>query len=480
MAGWTCKDAEEIEWDGTIKAKVLNGTIKGDLTPSYGYTDIINNKSITNVFDGVDDYVEIPHNAAQLGANLSQGFTISAWINPRSVGETSGRILDKNTSDLGANGWRYGCLSLNRVFFIINAGTQSSCANNAVPYKVWTHVILTISSGQLANFYVNGVLSGTADQDLVQTISTITTTNVMRIGNRSTATDRTFDGSIRSVKMWNRVLTASEIARDYAGITPANPIHHFKLGGDYTDYGSVGVTATNSGSTVDNVFSNNVYINGNVTIGQGAAGVDYTLTFDGETNDGLITWMEDEDYFLFGDDIYLSKVVYDDLQFIVGSGKLPAANYPTYETFTTSTRAYAFSVDDYIYCDANELPHWWKEGTAGNAHLHFTLKTEQNTGADRYAKFQVILAYADNSEVWTEQTMTGEYTIPTGTAALTNLYVDMGDVTLTNYLIGAQITCRVKRIAATGGTEYADDVYITQTGIHLQKDTLGSRQETIK
>ena len=30
-----------------------------------------------NVFDGVDDYVEIPHNAAQLGANLSNGFTIS-------------------------------------------------------------------------------------------------------------------------------------------------------------------------------------------------------------------------------------------------------------------------------------------------------------------------------------------------------------------------------------------------------------------
>ena len=41
----------------------------------------------------------------------------------------------------------------------------------------------------------------------------------------------------------------------------------------------------------------------NVTIGNGSAGVDYTLTFDGETNDGIITWMEDEDYFKFGDDV---------------------------------------------------------------------------------------------------------------------------------------------------------------------------------
>lgn len=43
-----------------------------------------------------------------------------------------------------------------------------------------------------------------------------------------------------------------------------------------------------------------------VTIGGGAAGTDYTLTFDGETNDGVITWKEDEDEFEFSDDIQLT------------------------------------------------------------------------------------------------------------------------------------------------------------------------------
>jgi hypothetical protein len=43
-----------------------------------------------------------------------------------------------------------------------------------------------------------------------------------------------------------------------------------------------------------------------VSIGGGTAGVDYTLTFDGETNDGVITWMEDEDYFQFQDDVLFS------------------------------------------------------------------------------------------------------------------------------------------------------------------------------
>ena len=39
----------------------------------------------------------------------------------------------------------------------------------------------------------------------------------------------------------------------------------------------------------------------NLTIGSGSAGVDYTLTFDGENSDGVLTWMEDEDLFKFSD-----------------------------------------------------------------------------------------------------------------------------------------------------------------------------------
>jgi len=39
------------------------------------------------------------------------------------------------------------------------------------------------------------------------------------------------------------------------------------------------------------------------TFGVGTAGTDIVLTFDGETNDGVITWMEDEDLFKFSDAI---------------------------------------------------------------------------------------------------------------------------------------------------------------------------------
>lgn len=40
-----------------------------------------------------------------------------------------------------------------------------------------------------------------------------------------------------------------------------------------------------------------------LTIGNGLAGTDYSLTFDGETNDGVFKWMEYEDYFDFLDGV---------------------------------------------------------------------------------------------------------------------------------------------------------------------------------
>ena len=44
-----------------------------------------------------------------------------------------------------------------------------------------------------------------------------------------------------------------------------------------------------------------------LTFGSGTAGTDIVITFDGETNDGVLKWMEDEDYFEFSDDILISS-----------------------------------------------------------------------------------------------------------------------------------------------------------------------------
>ena len=42
-----------------------------------------------------------------------------------------------------------------------------------------------------------------------------------------------------------------------------------------------------------------------ITIGDASAGTDITVTFDGESADGVLTWMEDEDQFKFSDDVMI-------------------------------------------------------------------------------------------------------------------------------------------------------------------------------
>ena len=44
-----------------------------------------------------------------------------------------------------------------------------------------------------------------------------------------------------------------------------------------------------------------------ITIGDGTAGTDIAVTFDGETSDGVLTWMEDEDHFKFSDDVVIDS-----------------------------------------------------------------------------------------------------------------------------------------------------------------------------
>ena len=63
----------------------------------------------------------------------------------------------------------------------------------------------------------------------------------------------------------------------------------------------------NEGGPITKLVSNTL------TFGAGTAGTDITITYDGETNDGVMKWMEDEDYFEFSDDILIAST--EKLQF---------------------------------------------------------------------------------------------------------------------------------------------------------------------
>lgn len=236
--------------------------------------------------------------------------------------------------------------------------------------------------------------------------------------------------------------------------------------------GALGKLCINGGVHVggdSNAGDNNLLVDGNIYVGT------TTEYFSNSSNDVLLTTTANKT-------LKLNSVVYEDLQFDVSSGKVPASNAPNWEAFTTNTSEYAFDVDEFIDLKANEPSHSWIEASTLDFHAHVTIKAAQNSGANRYAKFTIWVAYADyNNSVWTEVSpISAELTIPNGASALTEYYLDLGDVIPTGLHIGSQFKARIKRIAATGGTEYASSVFITQVGAHHQKDTIGSRSETSK
>ena len=161
-------------------------------------------------FDGVDDYVDIPHNVNQL---LTGGGTIEAIIYPKGAGGgNTGRILDKSASSSIASGFALMTFSNNNLFFRIGTSLNVFSSNNSLTLNQWQHVAATWTSAGSVKLYVNAVEVGSGTTNAA---SIITTANSMRIGNRSAATDRAYNGLISDVRLWNVVKSQSEIQESY-------------------------------------------------------------------------------------------------------------------------------------------------------------------------------------------------------------------------------------------------------------------------
>lgn len=136
------------------------------------------------------------------------GCSIVALINPASIGETTGRIVDNGKTI-------FFCASTNRLGFSSNGSiTTMYSADNSVPYNVWSHVVVTrkaLADSSEGNFYVNGVLAALANKNSGLPAAGTAT---LKIGSNDNFS-RDFDGKIEFVCIYNRVLSATEVAQLY-------------------------------------------------------------------------------------------------------------------------------------------------------------------------------------------------------------------------------------------------------------------------
>jgi hypothetical protein len=182
-----------------------NGTLIN--YPTYSSS---NNGSL--VFDGTDDYVQIPHSSSIM--NFSAAQTICMWIKP-ATGSNSARRNPYNQAYGGPGTLTYETDGFITYYFGTNGGDSTPYVGRGSGFTVSAEELAFISvtrnqANNVTNWYKNGVLISTADAGGYA--STANGTSPIWIGDGYVSG---FLGNIYDCKVYNRSLSTSEIQQNF-------------------------------------------------------------------------------------------------------------------------------------------------------------------------------------------------------------------------------------------------------------------------
>lgn len=149
------------------------------------------------------------------------------------------------------------------------------------------------------------------------------------------------------------------------------------------------------------------------------------------------------------------------------------ANIPSLTTLNGNLTMPQWAVNDYNVCESQEFIHSWKEGSTVYWHLHLT--TNGLEAVAKYVRFELEYGYADVNGQWVFPAVvtTADMAIPANTPDKTMLIMSIANFTPA-IKIGAHVVARLKRVASVGSAP-ANDPWIPILQMHIQLDTLGSR-----
>ncbi len=214
------------------KSYVSGSTTWRDLSGNNNSGSLINGPTFNSanggsiVFDGVDDYVNVIQSSTYQFTNTS-AFSLSAWINVTSSGDFNAIV----SYALGSGDFRGYYLSLissasippigNRVrsfVFDYYDGTNFRGimgADNSITFGSWVMITATSETNSVNDMkvYQNGSLVSYINRGVATPNSINYTGLPLRIGSRENIAF--LKGSVSNVQIYNRALSASEVAQNY-------------------------------------------------------------------------------------------------------------------------------------------------------------------------------------------------------------------------------------------------------------------------
>ncbi|HOV30015.1 MAG TPA: LamG domain-containing protein, partial [Candidatus Dojkabacteria bacterium] len=161
-------------------------------------------------FNGTSDYVVIPSSTT---LNLSTtDFTLEAWINTSKV-TAFGEIIGKGIN----TDYEIMVTDTGKIRFLVGDGGSIKEFDSTTTLQVgkWYHIVgVKTGSNTTGKIYINGMLDSTSTS--FGDTATGNSSNSLLIGARSTGTPQLyFTGIIDEAKIYNRALSATEIAIEY-------------------------------------------------------------------------------------------------------------------------------------------------------------------------------------------------------------------------------------------------------------------------
>ena len=252
-----------------------------------------------------------------------------------------------------------------------------------------------------------------------------------------------------------------------------------------------------------------------VVIGSGTAGVDYQIKFDGETNDGIVTWKEDEDYFQFSDDIALSNGEFLIFDKASGNGIKVDTASPTWSwrdvTGRLQTRGVGVSDPDwtlyrspvyqYKFSDGHEheawlefhIPHDYVPGTDLYIHVHWSqivVDTGGAAGVPGVVEWAFDVSYADGHGTAggvadpfaapkivsvTQQGSTTQYGHMVAEVAFTNAGGDATHFDRATILPDGVVLVRVHRDSTHVNDTLNQEPFLHYVDLHYQSSNIGTK-----
>lgn len=433
-------------------------------------------------------------------ADTSTHGTASAIVGVNDIQTLTNKTVDRlqfDTTQVGSTA--EGQMAWNSDEGTVEIGMPGGNVNLAVgqemyvPRRCKNTTGSDIPNGSLV--YINGVSGNTptialADADLENASHKTIGMTTEDIGNNNTGYVTTF-GIVRDVNT-NAYTVGTELwlsstAGGYTSIQPMPPKHSVSIGYvlrqnasegeilvnirngyDIADMHDVNIGTTASGQLLVRDETNRYWENtANVLID------DTTRTLYSEGNGGTAA-----DFNLAcGTDKTLKLVesVWVDIDFPI-IVRTTGAGIPSLATLNGNITMPQWAVNDFNVCESQELIHSWKEGTEIHWHIHLT--TNGLDATNRYVRFELEYGYNNgHNTAWTFPAVvdTGDLLIPANTADKTQLIMSLATFTPSSAKIGAHVVARLKRIASAGAAP-TNNPWIPMLQIHVECDTIGSRQ----